>query len=365
MDDTYLIPARAIPPGQILGMELEARGWTQKDLAEIIGRPYQAVNEIIRGKKRITPETARELAQAFGTSPELWMNLEADYRLQISEQSTKEEHIARRSKLFSKLPLTEIFKRGWIEKTSDLDDLEKRVCSFLGIASIDAMPVPVVKYRQSVRSEPEIISELAWLKRVEYLTSQQSVKDFKRSKLEKAIPALLEHSLRAEDVAQVPEFLLDLGIHFIIVPHLKKTYLDGAYFVYDSHPVLALTLRYDRIDSFWFTLMHELAHVILDHQEHLDDLYSEDRESDAEEEEANTWARKTLIDEERLNLFIKQIRPYFSKEKIIDFAHDLNRHPGIVLGRLQFREEVSYQNLRNLLNKVSPYLEGWIDQPTL
>jgi addiction module HigA family antidote len=74
-------PARAIAPRRILTRELEARGWTQKDLARIMGRPTQAINEIIKGAKQITPETALELAEAFGTSAELWTNLEAQYRL--------------------------------------------------------------------------------------------------------------------------------------------------------------------------------------------------------------------------------------------------------------------------------------------
>ncbi|WP_337885589.1 HigA family addiction module antitoxin [Fischerella thermalis] len=66
---------------KILSRELEARGWTQKDLAEIMGRPVQTINEIIRGSKQITPETAIELSQALGTSPEFWTNLEAKYWL--------------------------------------------------------------------------------------------------------------------------------------------------------------------------------------------------------------------------------------------------------------------------------------------
>ncbi|MEH2453952.1 HigA family addiction module antitoxin [Nostoc sp.] len=62
---------------------MEARGWTQKDLAEIIGRPVQTINEIIRGSKRITPETAIELSQALGNSPEFWTNLEAKYQVHL------------------------------------------------------------------------------------------------------------------------------------------------------------------------------------------------------------------------------------------------------------------------------------------
>lgn len=73
--------AQVFPPGEFLREELEARGWTQTDLAEILGWPLQAVNAIINGKKEITPETAIALGAAFGTSAELWLNLESAYRL--------------------------------------------------------------------------------------------------------------------------------------------------------------------------------------------------------------------------------------------------------------------------------------------
>lgn len=72
-------PARLVPPGRIIRRELEARGWRQKDLAQIMGRPEQAISEIVNSKKRITAETARELASAFGTSIDFWINLENHY----------------------------------------------------------------------------------------------------------------------------------------------------------------------------------------------------------------------------------------------------------------------------------------------
>jgi HTH-type transcriptional regulator/antitoxin HigA len=88
-----LIPARVPTPGKILSRELEARGWTQKDLAEIMSRPVQTINEIIRGSKRITSETAIELSQALGTSPEFWTNLEAKYRLHLAEKEKSGQDI--------------------------------------------------------------------------------------------------------------------------------------------------------------------------------------------------------------------------------------------------------------------------------
>ena len=81
--NTRHIPAEVFPPGEFVREELEARGWTQEDLAEILGRPLRLVNEVIMAKRGITPETANGLAAAFGTSPQVWMNLESIYRLSL------------------------------------------------------------------------------------------------------------------------------------------------------------------------------------------------------------------------------------------------------------------------------------------
>ncbi|MGD0141371.1 MAG: HigA family addiction module antitoxin [Tepidisphaeraceae bacterium] len=85
-------PAEVFPPGEYLRDELKERGWTQVDFARVIGRPLQAVNEIINGKKRITAETAKAIALAFGTSPELWLNMQTYYDLHtVSDADPKIE----------------------------------------------------------------------------------------------------------------------------------------------------------------------------------------------------------------------------------------------------------------------------------
>ena len=94
MQEQKLIPAYTPPPGEILAAELAVRGWSQRGFAAIIGRPPQAVNEILRAKKQITPETALRIAAALGTSPELWINLEADYQLALARQTVSQQTLA-------------------------------------------------------------------------------------------------------------------------------------------------------------------------------------------------------------------------------------------------------------------------------
>ncbi|MBD2254466.1 HigA family addiction module antitoxin [Nostoc parmelioides] len=355
-----LVPARVPTPGKILSRELEARGWTQKDLAEIMSRPVQTINEIIRGSKQITPETAIELSQALGTSAEFWTNLEAKYRLHLALKEKKEQDIARKSRLYTIAPISELIKNGWIQSADSINELEHQVCNFFGISSLDETPKLDVNFRCSEHREPEETSRIAWVKRVENLAKQQNVANFERTKLEAAIPEILACAEQIESIVRIPKLLADLGVHFIFVPHLSKTYLDGAAFYLNSNPVIALTLRYDRIDSFWFTLMHELAHIVLGHQgAYLDNLDA--LEENDEEREANQKAADWLIHPQILNEFIVRSKKLFSRKAIEEFALDQQRHPGIILGRLHYDKLVPHKNLRTLLVKVSPILNTWID----
>ena len=358
--DTNLRPARVPLPGSIIRAELDARGWTQKDLARIMGRPEKTISQIVNGHKQITPETALELAAAFGTSAELWLNLEARYRLREAEGEHGTSEIERKGRLYDMLPISELQKRGWIDEHEAIDDLEREVRSFLGIARLTARPRVLVSLRQSAVRVPEVGAEVAWACRVEQLASAQQIGPFDRQQLADAIPALARLSVEPEGVTKVPAFLARLGVHFVIVPHLDRTYLDGAALGAEGRPIVALTLRYDRIDHFWFTLLHEQAHIVAGHEGgYLDDL--DQAPTTPEEVEANQMAQDWLLDPEALARFVAATAPYFSEKRIRAFAAEQGRHPGIVVGRLHHEGHTDHAHLRKLQVTVRHYLEPWID----
>lgn len=360
-----LVPAEVCPPGDILIEELEARGWTQKDLAEIMQRPVQTINEIVKGVKQITPETALQLAEVFETSPQFWLNLENNYRLHLAHKDRFNQQIGRRSQIYQLLPIPELIKRNWMAATKSTEELEQEVCRFLGIPSLDQHPKQIgINFRYTSSRQPEANAQIAWLKRVEHLAKQQPVAPYDRKQLTQAIPYLLHYSAKARDVDKVPAFLLKQGIRFVIVPHLPKTYIDGAAFYLDNkpnQPTIALTLRHNRIDSFWFTLMHELAHIVLGHEGIILDNIDEG-DVNEDEQAANQQARDWLLEPVAFKKFVEHTKPYFAEAKIESFAKKQGRHPGIVLGRLHF-EGVPYQHLRKLLVPVKNHLKDWIDIP--
>lgn len=356
-------PAQIVTPGRIILRELEARGWSQQDLAAILDRPEQAISEIVQAKKQITADTARQLARAFGTSADFWLNLEMKYQLHKAQHAEMESAIERRSRLYRLAPINELIKRGWIKPTRDPAELEQEYCRFFQVPTIDHPPQAAFNPRVSDERGPEDQATIAWVKRVEQLAGNQPAPSFSVEAMPDFIRQLTGLAFREEDVARVPELFLAYGIHFVIVPHLPKTYLDGAALWLDRHPVVALSLRYDRIDAFWFTLLHEVAHIYHNHRKsHVDHLYDHDRGDPGEEElRANDQARNWLLPKQAFDDFILQNRPRFSRVNIEKFALEHQRHPGIVIGQLMFQGEIKYSHLRHYLVRVKPLLAEWED----
>ncbi len=370
--------AEAFPPGEFIKEELEARGWSQIDLAEILGRHPNVVSEIITGKRAISLDTAKALGQAFGTSAQYWMNLHSIYQLWQSQEI--DEAIPIRAKLYEVAPVKEMVKRNWIEYSENVEVLQKRMLQFFETTSFDEPLRPFAHAARKSTSYESALSpsQIAWLVRANKLAKAIDAAPFtKRSFLQGLvrINGLLAH---AEEIRHVPRVLAETGIRFLVLEHLPQTKIDGVTFwLNPKSPVIVLSLRYDRIDYFWFSLYHELGHIKnRDGQRNilLDiDLVGDEAQSSAtkpeEEQRADQFATDTLIDSFAMLKFISRVRPLYGRREIIGFANRIAVHPGIVVGQLQHRNEVKYSHYRRLLEKArtiitqSALTDGWGHTP--
>jgi len=365
---TERVPVQVFPPGEYIREELEERGWTQIDLAEILGRPLQLVNEIILDKRSITPETAKGLAEAFGTSAQLWLNLQAAWELYRSRNIAPDPAISLRARIYSVGPIKEMVKRGWIQHSRDPEVLEQRILEFFGTTDLDEPPLPVAA-RMSTAYDAFSPSQWAWLCRARQLGKVVPV----QGRFEPGESARLLQRLRAlmrdpEEVRHVPRILGEAGIRFVVLEHLAKTRIDGACLWLDTKaPVIAISLRYDRIDYFWFTVMHELKHAldedglkngVLTVDIDLVGAAPVDRESRPDfEKEADEFAENALIPKAELEDFVIRKQPLFSENAIRGFAALHGIHAGIVVGQLHHRVG-DYAKRRRLLVKVRDYITG-------
>ena len=368
------ILAEAFPPGDFIKEEMEERGWTQAVLADIIGRPAQAVNQLIKNKKTITIRTAQELGAAFGTSADYWLNLQNQYLL--FTERIEAEKIASRAMLFDRGPITEMVKRGWIEKPNDFVEFESNVNRFYETSSISETPQITAAARKSTSYKETTPSQKAWLFRAKQLASNMSASAFRKSELEKRLDDLRALASSAQGSQELPKLLRDIGIRFVIVERLKKSKIDGAAFwLDDSSPVIALSLRYDRIDGFWYSFGHELRHIYHEHGKEEGFLHDANlvdgqkklsREGKPEiEKVADKFAAELLIDQSRISSFVSRKAPYISKDNIMQFANMIGVHPGIIVGQLHFRDAVPFSRFRKLLVPVREFLidvsmtDGW------
>jgi HTH-type transcriptional regulator/antitoxin HigA len=350
-------PAQVFPPGDFLKQELESRGWSQAELAEILARPPRLISEIVSGKRAITPETAKGFEAAFGTSASLWMNLEAGYQLSRTNIGTS---VARRARIYRKFPVKELLRRGWVRQARDLDVLERNFCQFFGVDSIDETPQFGHAAKKTQYDTAPMILQLAWLKRAEQLANKVETKNFSVSALKSAIEQLRTCLLDVDDVRQAATILQNAGVRFVVVEFLLGAKLDGACFWINGgkSPVIALSLRLDRIDNFWHTLFHEIDHVLHGEGKEdpivdtLDSDHSGGREIPESEQRANAHAAAYCINKAELDAWISSVPRVSSRSSILEFASRALVHPGLVVGQLQHRGVIPYSFHRDLLDKV-------------
>lgn len=363
--------AEAFPPGEFIKDELEARGWSQEDLSEITGLASPVVSNIINAKRALSPDIASILAAAFGTTAQFWMNLETSY--QLFSGTRTDESVSRKARLFALAPIKEMVKRGWIEDAKDIDTLEARVLMFLERASIDEQSQLLYAARKStVNANP---SQVAWVCRAKKIARGVHAVKFSDKVFENALTQLRGFRKNPEDIRYVSQILAEGGVRLVLVEGLSKARIDGATFWLDQHsPVIALAMRYDRLDHFWFVLIHETEHVknhdalgakpILDVDLVGDNPTPFDEKTDIEKQ-ADLFAEEFLIKREEMDTFIKRFRPLYSKQKIKNFSARIGVHQAIVLGQLQHRKEVDWFHSREMLVKVRDIListtltDGW------
>lgn len=334
---TDRIAAEVFPPGEFLSDELEARGWTQTEFAEIIGRPTRVVNEIIAGKRGVTPETACDFAAALGTSAQLWMNLETSY--QLSKVAPREERVAREATLRERFPVREMIKRGWIEATKLYDELEAAVLTFFSLARIDD-PIEFPHAARRNYSDDLSTIQYAWLFRVRQLATAFRVPKYSDEKLRDAIPQLERLMTEPEEIRHVPRILAEAGVRLVIVEPIPGSKIQGVCFWLDNNasPVIGLSLKGDFIDIFWFNLWHEITHVLRGDGKDamvIDDFDEAPAPEDECERAANAAAANYCVPTRAMKDFILRHTPMFSEKNLIGFSRIMKRHPGIVAGQIQ------------------------------
>jgi addiction module HigA family antidote len=333
---------------------------TQTELAERLGRPLSKINEIINGKRSITPETAHALELVLGAPADHWMKLEADLQL-AQKRIEAEEHFRAESKALVRFPVREMITLGWLEKGDTDVDTTKNLLGFFGITSFDNLESASVMgaaFRKSRVRDACNYALAAWLRKGALEAERIRTTKFSSSGLMSSIGELRSLTLLryGRHSGRLTDFCASYGVAVVTVPHLPKSYASGAAHWIGDKPIIQLSLRFRTNDHFWFSFFHELAHILLhskanwsfdvptsEQSIYLDDFIGCDRDK---ERQANDFSANTLIPPDKY-LDLKEMD--FRRATVVRrFASDIGIAPGIVVGRLQHDQLIPYSALNHL-----------------
>lgn len=336
-------------PGQLLSHLMSVKGWTNRLLSSVSGLEESAVSRLLADKKSITADIAVLLENVLEIHADELMELQKNFDLAKARYSASPNpKLALRAKLLNDLPIAEMTSRGWLklQNTKSIDEIEKAVSDFFGVNEGEDVEVMSCAAKKTNAHESILPIQLAWLYRVGSIASQMLVKQFDESKLNKLVAQLKPLLIAPQEARKVPKLFAEYGIRLVFVEALKGSKIDGVCFwLDDQSPVIGLSLRFDRMDNFWFVLRHELEHVIQGHGKtspHFDVDYgisSDSSKIDAEELAANEAASNFCIPRSKLDSYISRKAPLFQERDFLGFARLAGVHPCIAAGQIRYRTE--------------------------
>lgn len=344
-------PAEVSPPGETLLELIEERGIAQSELARRMGRPLNAINEIVLGLKEVTEDTALELERVLGAPAHFWLARESRYREYLARQRDA-SRMPDRLEWLNSLPLKEMQAAGQLPAgrltPAFKPTLIDAALRFFGVASPEGwqkqyQTVQAAFRRSNPAKQTDNAAITAWLRLGEIEAQTRETAPFSAEKLQANLAAM-----RALSVQTAPEIGVGLkalcaeaGVVLLFVPAFRGTHVSGVARWLGERPLIQLSLLGKWNDGFWFNFFHEVGHV-LKHPKRavfLDDASSGEALASKEEQEANQFAADVLISPADRKALRKL---ELNAPAIQAFAQNIGIHPGIVVGALQHLGLVNY-----------------------
>jgi HTH-type transcriptional regulator / antitoxin HigA len=324
-------------PVEAIKFRMEQLGLKQKDLIPFMGSRSR-VSEVLSHQRPLSISMIRKLHGGLGIPAEILLREPGGMLVTVPEGVDWE-----------RFPIAEMLKRQWLDFQGSVTEARKQagdlISRWTAPLGVDALRPALLRQHVRSGSEADGYALTAWQIRVSLLAMEQNAPQYQPGIV---TPDFARDLVRLSYLDNGPllarEFLLKNGIHFVAEKHLPHTHLDGAAIkLPDGSPLVALTLRYDRLDNFWFTLCHELAHVALHFEGEESAVFFDDldqSENDTCESGADRWATEALIPHNLWQAANMEGTP--SAHKILDFAANLRINPAIPAGRIR-REKRNYK----------------------
>lgn len=352
-------------PGETLLEILEEKGMSQAELAERMGRPLKTVNEIVKGKTSITPDTSLQLERVIGIPAEFWNIREANFRAQLARQKELEE-LETHLEWVSTFPIKEMIKRAWIDCDNSKSNQIIALLNFFGVATpkqwSDGWTKHKLAFRKSLSFDTKLGPTSAWLRKGELEAEVEECSQFDRELLISLLPEIKSLSKEKNPDVFLPKLkslLASAGVVIVFVKPFPGVPIFGASKWLSPHKaMIQLSLRGKTEDLLWFTIFHEIGHILLHSKKELFvEFIKKDAEKPIEEHEADDFAAEQLLPREEFKKWADR-QTEFNESNIKRFADSHGISPGIVVGRLQNKD---YLDFSDSLNKLK-YRFEWSDE---
>lgn len=343
-------PDFVVPPGTTLKELLQKIGMTQSELATRISRPLKTINEIINGSVMITPETSLQFEKALNIPASFWNNLQKNYQEKLARIEQR-ERLKGEVNLLDEFPYQTAAKYGWLEKADDKIERVENILSFFGVDSLKLVQkiYPVV-FRLHNGKTTSPISLAIWLRKGEIDGQNIQTSSYNSEGIYGLINKFKTYTLESPKtfIPTLVDEMAKNGVALVFTRNLPNTLVCGATrWLTPEKALVQLSLRGSYADIMWFTLFHELAHILLHgKKERFIDL-KEKRSGDQDEEtEADRFAAIQLIPKNEFDSLVSSGN--FSADNIKAIATRLEIHPGIIVGRLQHEKIIGFNQLNQL-----------------
>jgi len=337
----------AFHPGYYLKEMVDESGLTQEDFAKRLGTTPKNLSILIRGEQSLSIEMATKLARMLGTTVGFWLNLQQAYDEKVAEFLIEEE--LKRERETFKLVDYAYFREnfGLPNLPRKVDDQIKYVREFLSVSSLTVLEernlaISFRSYAEEL-TKSNIVNANAMVQIAINCVLKMEMPKYNKNKFEKAVEfALTQTKNHSNFLPAVRESFREAGVALVVLPNLKNSGINGATKKIDGKMMLMVNDRRHYADTFWFTLFHEIGHIL---NGDLGITLNNETEDDAD-----LYAQRALIPQEQYEEFIRQCR-HFDEGAIVSFAESIGQDPGIVLGRLMKDGKVRYTET-GLSNKL-------------
>lgn len=332
----------AFHPGYYIADAIEDMGVSQAEFATRLGTNTKTLSYLLNGQANITNDLAKKLSTMMGTSPDIWLNLQNTYDQTLIEiQRAKDfDEQASMARLIDYAYFVEV---AGLPTTKVISERVANLCGWLKVSDLRIMLTPdfLVNYRMGVRNinDKNIINSRAWIQTAINISNRIETKPYNVEKLKAYLPELRSMTLQPLEtfLPRMRAIFAECGVAFVLLPNLKNSGVNGAVkWINDGRVVLAMNNRRLEADVFWFSLFHEIRHVLQRKIKTVFISYGEKEMIEMNEkleEDADNFAMNYLIPTSAFKRFSPN--RYTSDAEIVKFAESIGVHPGIVAGRLQ------------------------------